>query len=264
MKKLICILSILFFSLSVATSQPTKENSFFNSVLPFAVQISKKNNLPLAIVLAQAAKESGWGQTELPTKYNAYFAIKANPISWTGQIAYRIDDDRNSKGELILSPFRAYTSPQESFNDYANFLSNNPRYQKLFSIDKHDYIRWALLLKDAGYATAADYANSLVLLIEKYGLNDLQKQIDMGIEKPYIMQASTTWFNHAVKIDFNTPVQNASYTLTNQQGNVLAQGSFSGLGHQISIEPSNQDKLFLTVQLDSLTFTRTIQPQPVR
>ncbi|MBQ6869918.1 MAG: LysM peptidoglycan-binding domain-containing protein, partial [Alistipes sp.] len=63
-----------------------------------------------------------------------------------------------------------------SYLDHAEFLDSSPRYDSLFSYPSNDYRSWARGLKAAGYATAPDYAERLVAIIEKYNLHLLDQQ----------------------------------------------------------------------------------------
>ena len=47
-----------------------------------------------------------------------------------------------------------------------NFLDQQPRYDSLFAYSSDDYRSWARGLKAAGYATAPDYAQRLISIIE--------------------------------------------------------------------------------------------------
>ncbi|NBL19152.1 lysin, partial [Streptococcus equi] len=66
--------------------------------------------------------------------------------------------------------FRAYDSWDESILDHGQFLVDNPRYKSV--IGETDYKKACHAIKAAGYATASDYAELLIQLIEQ---NDLQK-----------------------------------------------------------------------------------------
>jgi hypothetical protein len=55
-------------------------------------------------------------------------------------------------------------------------LDSSPRYDSLFSYPSNDYKSWARGLKAAGYATAPDYAQRLVAIIERYKLYTLDQQ----------------------------------------------------------------------------------------
>ncbi|MBQ2393641.1 MAG: LysM peptidoglycan-binding domain-containing protein, partial [Alistipes sp.] len=79
------------------------------------------------------------------------------------------DDDE--KGEC----FRAYPSVEASYDDHAEFLDRQPRYDSLFAYSSDDYRSWARGLKACGYATAPDYAERLVRIIEESKLYLLDK-----------------------------------------------------------------------------------------
>jgi LysM repeat protein len=76
---------------------------------------------------------------------------------------------------LIKSCFRVFETPQESYIEHTEFLSNPKkafRYGELFKLAKTDYKGWAKGLKKAGYATNPNYPKLLITVIEN---NDLSK-----------------------------------------------------------------------------------------
>ena len=92
-------------------------------------------------------------------KSNNHFGIKCKR-NWTGDKVYHDDD---AKGEC----FRSYPSVEASYRDHAEFLDSQPRYDSLFAYSSDDYKSWARGLKAAGYATAPDYAQRLIRIIEE-------------------------------------------------------------------------------------------------
>lgn len=80
-----------------------------------------------------------------------------------------MDDD--SRNEC----FRKYRNPEESWVDHSEFLVSRPRYASLFKLSKTDYKGWAKGLKKAGYATAPDYAQKLIKIIEEEELYQFDK-----------------------------------------------------------------------------------------
>ncbi len=62
--------------------------------------------------------------------------------------------------------FPGLPSVEASYEDHAEFLDRQPRYDSLFCYAATDYRSWARGLKAAGYATAPDYALRLVRIIE--------------------------------------------------------------------------------------------------
>ncbi len=71
--------------------------------------------------------------------------------------------------------FRAYDSVEESYRDHAEFLEGSPRYDSLFRFDPTDYRSWARGLKGAGYATAPNYTEMLIKIIEDSKLYELDR-----------------------------------------------------------------------------------------
>jgi uncharacterized FlgJ-related protein len=124
--------------------------------------------IPASITMGQAILESGYGNGYLARVANNHFCIKCKG-DWTGRTITHNDDNPNDC-------FRAYDSAEDSFRDHAEFLNNGSRYDFLFGYDADDYKNWAKGLKKAGYATAPDYAERLIGVIERYNLHLLDKK----------------------------------------------------------------------------------------
>jgi flagellum-specific peptidoglycan hydrolase FlgJ/LysM repeat protein len=137
-----------------------------------AVLSMDRIGVPASIVLAQGVLESAAGTSDLATAANNHFGIKCSG-SWNGKTYKKKDDDRDADGNIIESCFRSYESVEESFIDHGQFLRDprkSTRYGFLFNLDRTDYKGWARGLQSAGYATAPDYADKLINLIERYKL----------------------------------------------------------------------------------------------
>ena len=128
-----------------------------------AVEQMKKYGIPASITLAQGLLESDAGRSTLATKCNNHFGIKCHS-DWKGRKMYHDDDERQEC-------FRCYPDADDSFRDHSLFLVNGARYQSLFKLGTTDYKGWARGLKAAGYATSPTYADKLIELIERYGLD---------------------------------------------------------------------------------------------
>lgn len=164
----------------LAWKSPTADApSFFATFAEIAQNEMRNNDIPASIKLGQAALESGWGKSELAVNGNNYFGIKCrNSNECTNTIYKMKDDDFDAEGNLIQSTFMAFNDPKESFYMHSQFLkSNMARYGKLFDLPKGDYKGWAYGLKEAGYATAPDYAEKLIEIIEKYQLYKYDEQV---------------------------------------------------------------------------------------
>jgi len=111
-------------------------------------------------VICQSALESGLGMSQLASKYNNYFGIKAG-TSWKGKIAtFNTKEYVNGQYITISDKFRAYNSFAESAADYVQFLRSNKRYVNVFN--QKDIYNQLIALKVAGYATAPNYVNAIM------------------------------------------------------------------------------------------------------
>ena len=70
--------------------------------------------------------------------------------------------------QLSVVNFRNYDSFEESIDDHGKLVSEG-RYEKVPQAT--NYKEAAQAVADAGYATSHNYADSLIGLIEKYGLD---------------------------------------------------------------------------------------------
>ena len=143
-----------------------------------AVLSMDRIGVPASIVLAQGVLESAAGTSDLATTAKNHFGIKCSS-NWSGKTFKKKDDDRDSDGNIIESCFRSYESVEESFVDHGQFLRDprkSTRYGFLFNLDRTDYKAWARGLQASGYATAPDYADKLINLIERYKLYEYDTQ----------------------------------------------------------------------------------------
>ena len=143
-----------------------------------AVDHMDEYGIPASITMAQAILESGFGNGYLARVANNHFCIKCKK-SWTGRTITHSDDNPDDC-------FRVYDTAEDSFADHADFLSTGKRYEFLFSLDIEDYEGWAKGLKQAGYATAEDYAERLIGVVERYNLALLDKKNGIALYDEYL------------------------------------------------------------------------------
>ena len=172
MKKIRFTIVYLFLALlaSVCATAQTRQTreEYIEKYKAIAVAHMERDGIPASITMAQGILESDAGNSKLSLSSNNHFGIKCKK-HWTGAKVYHDDD---AKGEC----FRAYDTVEDSYQDHAEFLDSSPRYDSLFAYPSNDYRSWARGLKAAGYATAPDYAQRLVAIIEKYKLYILDQQ----------------------------------------------------------------------------------------
>jgi len=143
---------------------------FKNRMAKHAAEASRTSGVPAHLMLGQAALESGWGKRELKgadgTPSNNLFGIKATG-NWDGKVVEATTTEYiHGIKQKRIEKFRAYDSYADSFKDFANMMSNNPRYNKVMANldDVHGY---AHAMQKAGYATDPQYASKLASVIQK-------------------------------------------------------------------------------------------------
>jgi len=161
---------ILGVSVFIAMSQQTR-TEYIEKYQMIAIEEMQRTGIPASIKMAQACLESANGNSQLCKISNNHFGIKCKS-NWSGPSVRWDDDERNEC-------FRAYNTVEESFIDHSNFLVNSPRYAALFQLAPDDYVGWANGLKAAGYATAPDYAQRVIKIIDENKLYLLDDGINI-------------------------------------------------------------------------------------
>lgn len=146
------------FANAAAPSQRISREEYISRYKHIAIDHQRHYGIPASITMAQGILESDSGNSHLAKGSNNHFGIKCKS-NWKGKTFTHTDDAPNEC-------FRAYRSVEDSYEDHANFLDSSPRYDSLFRFKPTDYRSWARGLKGAGYATAPDYTQRLVKLIE--------------------------------------------------------------------------------------------------
>lgn len=130
------------------------------------------SGIPAQFMLAQAALETGWGRREIKAAdgRNSFnlFGIRAG-ANWRGpSVEVMTTEYVNGVPERMVGRFRAYSSYEESFADYARLISQSPRYAQVMQ-NTGDPVAFASSLQRAGYATGPRYASALTSVIEATG-----------------------------------------------------------------------------------------------
>jgi flagellar protein FlgJ len=157
---------------SAMADAPKSIDEFVTAVQPHAEKAAADLGVPVRALIAQAALETGWGKhvSKQPdgSGYNL-FGIKAG-ASWQGASATAVTREFADGGWSKESArFRSYGSMAAGFDDYVQFLKNNPRYaDALRAGDVHGFAQG---LQKAGYATDPQYAEKLVRVAYSPELN---------------------------------------------------------------------------------------------
>ena len=146
---------------------------FVQAFRPLAEESARRLGVDPAVLLAQAALETGWGRhvtTGQGGSSNNLFNIKAG-AGWKGDtVSVNTVEYRDGVAVRESAEFRAYASPQQSFQDYVDFIEGSPRYRRALenAADGEGYLRE---LQAAGYATDPAYADKILAIMARGDLD---------------------------------------------------------------------------------------------
>jgi len=179
--------SIVIKTEKVEAIKPEKKSlfdevsQFVSTLLPLAKNAAEKLSLDPRILIAQAALETGWGKFIMHDDSGEpgfnLFGIKAGS-SWTGD-SIKIDTLEVEQQEFkkVNASFRKYQGFNQSFDDYVNFIKQNPRYSK--AVQAADNVKnYVEQLQQSGYATDPNYANKIMRIFK----NDVLQNIDLDVD----------------------------------------------------------------------------------
>lgn len=132
--------------------------NFIKQLAPYVqAQCIKRGYKVASPILAQASTESfkGQGLSQLASKYNNYFGMKAGS-SWTGKVVNLGTGEEYTKGVIthITAGFRVYDNMEQGVNGYFDFI-NTKRYANLkMATTPEQYLQY---IKLDGYATSSSY-----------------------------------------------------------------------------------------------------------
>ncbi|MDO4426381.1 MAG: glucosaminidase domain-containing protein [Planctomycetia bacterium] len=129
---LLCHLLLPFNGIAQSRTTRQTREEYIERYKAIAIDQMERYGIPASITMAQGILESDSGNSTLSRSSNNHFGIKCKR-NWGGR----------------------------------KFLDQQPRYDSLFRYAADDYRSWARGLKACGYATAPDYAERLVKIIEE-------------------------------------------------------------------------------------------------
>jgi flagellum-specific peptidoglycan hydrolase FlgJ len=118
-----------------------KVSTFFNRIWEDALFVSQEYKIPIALVLAQAAQETGFGTSKNCRENNNFFGVRR------------------------CKQYESYSCKFESFVDYASNVLGADCYANCTNLN--DYFT---ALECCGYASDKNYIKSLKKIIEKHKL----------------------------------------------------------------------------------------------
>lgn len=161
----------------VVANPQTQQALFINEVAPYAYKVAKENHILPSVLIAQSVIESDSGRSTLASQYHNYFGIKG---SWNdkGSVVMPTQEyyaENGGQPVTVNQPFKIYTDRAGSFQANAYLLRNGVSwnhkiYEGTWAEKGATYITSSQCLGKA-YATSPVYANTLIKLIQTYGLN---------------------------------------------------------------------------------------------
>lgn len=153
------------------------KEGFIQSIMPHALEASQRTGVDPRIIIAQSAQETGWGKH---APGNNFFGIKSHGKSGGQELA--TNEFINGQNTRVNDSFRQYASLGDSVSGYADFITENPRYQPMRSATGLDAQLEAL--GQSGYATDPNYANAVGSIAKSIQLPEQASQ------QPQMVQAS--------------------------------------------------------------------------
>ena len=164
---------------------PKDAAEFAAQLAPAAKRAGERLGLDAEVLLAQAALETGWGRhlsADQRGSSNNFFNIKAGD-DWPGRsVSVQTVEYRDGVAVRETARFRAYSSAEESFEDYVDLIENSPRYRGALSEagSAENYLRE---LQRAGYATDPQYADKVLSILMRGGLQGAPSELKVAAKQ---------------------------------------------------------------------------------
>lgn len=155
------------------SSEPTygltrKQLDFIKQVGNAAQKNYSRYGILPSMTTAQAILESGWGESELSALYYNFFGMRADSFYNGESVTLRTGEEIDGVLIKMDGDFRVYHSFEEGIEGYYQFITGYEHYSNL--IWEKDYRTACYKIKEDGWATASNYSECLIDIIESYDL----------------------------------------------------------------------------------------------
>ena len=151
------------------SSYPENVQSFLNTIGPVAQQVAQENGIYASVMIAQAALESGWGNSALSTEGHNLFGVKWNGTG--NYVTMPTQEYYGGQWHTINAKFQSYNSYYDSLTGYAQLIKNNfPNSTRANAATPQIAAANLKYGVYGSYATDPNYANSLDRMISDYEL----------------------------------------------------------------------------------------------
>ncbi|MFK7797889.1 MAG: glucosaminidase domain-containing protein [Aureispira sp.] len=132
--------------------EPEHARAYINKIYPYAWKVQEEKSIPIAITLAIACLESGYGTSDYAQTRHNHFGIRAYHNGKAG--------------------YRRFSDLDECFEFYSNMFSLE-RYAPLQEIPLGDLPAFAQGLQDCGFNHRDAYTKKLLIMIQFLKLEEL-------------------------------------------------------------------------------------------
>lgn len=153
------------------------KNEFIKEIAPAAQNVQRSYGIRASLIMAQAILESNFGQSDLASKYNNLFGVKAGTTD--RHIKLETKEYIDGKWITIKDDFAWYDSWSDSIIAHAKLMREGVDWDKNLYEDviaADNYKDAAKSIQEAGYATDPTYADKLIEVIEQYKLYEYDRQ----------------------------------------------------------------------------------------
>lgn len=175
---------------------------------PLFTKDHEKSGVLASVSMAQFILESGYGKSELAVNADNYFGMKEelsgntwSGSTWKGDIYTKITSEFvDGEYKTVKADFRKYASVEESIADHSAYLvgaknGKKLRYSGLKGCAEHK--KAVQIIKDGGYATAPDYVEKILDLIDRWNL----KQYDYIVKTKVLHKVQVGSFRKKANAD---------------------------------------------------------------
>ncbi|MGY3724016.1 Flagellum-specific peptidoglycan hydrolase FlgJ [Granulicatella balaenopterae] len=212
-------------------------NQFINTLIPSAQKVTKGKDLYTSVMLAQAALETGMGNSTLSKapNYNL-FGIKGD---YKGESVNMptLEDSGNQNYYQINANFRKYPSYEQSLEDYTQVLLTGPAFD-------HNYYAGAWKSNTTSYKDATAHLTGRYATDSAYGskLNRIIEQFDL-----------TRYDSNEEVIDYQT-VEQINHEISKTNYTVVSGDTLYGISRKTGVAVAE------LLQLNSITLDTIIYP----
>ena len=144
------------------------KQAYINRVATALQGMDLKGLFP-SVIIAQAALESGWGESALAKQYNNHFGMKkgggTNYGGWGGQtVTLKTGEVINGQNITIDGVFRVYPSLEASIIDHNGLFYTLSRYKDVLTAKTPR--EQVTAIKNGGYATGTNYVDAVMAVID--------------------------------------------------------------------------------------------------